>query len=628
MWKLVGKLLLLGAARRWAKRPTAAVETAALVLVLNERRLGRGAKREVLLRAAHVIFLPAAVIKAVRLARYLAAGKRRGPGDLDGAALPLPGPATAEAAAVAAAAAAAAGAADDGNAADPLAAAAAEAAAAAAGPVPSFRHQPPPLPPPVPRAEWGLLQIPEVAPEYAAWVRCLRNVLAQQGLRSLPPGVDPDGLETTRYLLYNGLLAAHKPADAARAVAATAARVTGSVNWRASYPFMSPRELQEWDDVTWWAGPDPDGTLWLHVHLARAVVRCNRGEGRQCVQAIISQLDQGTRVLMTQTPTEAAAALAAAAGRGGGGGAAAAARSTASSGTATPAPAPSAPASSAGSAAAGGGGTDSEEYDDEGGAGEGAAAGVAAAAARAGGGASTSGRGAGGGGGWRRSREARAGALGRGAGPGGVAGRLDDRIRVVVVGSGSNVRQALRMLPLFREFARLVQRHYPGRLRAMYLVDLPRGLRMSVGAVLNLLSTETRQKVKVCRIEDLPDCIAGAIAARETVQQRILAEQGLQGLGPAATGGEDGPDGGGGANAVGAAAAGGAGVGGSGAAGRLLAALALAAAAAVSRPLGRRTAAQQLQQLHELRLWLVRVVPALVMAAMACLTYKSLLARP
>ncbi|GFR40847.1 hypothetical protein Agub_g1496, partial [Astrephomene gubernaculifera] len=96
-----------------------------------------------------------------------------------------------------------------------------------------------------------------------------------------------------------------------------------------------------------------------------------------------------------------------------------------------------------------------------------------------------------------------------------AGGRLDDRIRVLVVGSGSNVRQGLRLLPLIREFARVVQRHYPGRLRSMYLADMPRGLRMGLGAVLNLLSVETRQKVKLCKIEDLPDCISGELLTRE-----------------------------------------------------------------------------------------------------------------
>ncbi|GFR40846.1 hypothetical protein Agub_g1495, partial [Astrephomene gubernaculifera] len=302
MWGLLGKLLLLGACRRIAKRPTAAVETAALVLALNERRIGRGCKRDVLVQAAHVILLPAAVIKTVRLIRYLAgggSGKRRcgaaggvcarGGG---GRGLPLAG-------ATAAAAAAAAGvpvedvaAAAAASEVDPLA------AAAAVSVLPTFRHQPPPLPRAVPRAEWGLIQIPEVAPEYAAWVRCLRNVLAQQGVRSLPAGLDPDGLELTRYLLYGGLLAASKPADAVRAVAGSAVRVASSASWRGSYPFMRGQELQDWEDVTWWAGPDPDGTLWLHVHLARAVGRCALGEGRQTVAAIVSQLEYGTRVLM------------------------------------------------------------------------------------------------------------------------------------------------------------------------------------------------------------------------------------------------------------------------------------------------------------------------------------------
>ncbi|GIL48089.1 hypothetical protein Vafri_4784 [Volvox africanus] len=365
---------------------------------------------------------------------------------------------------------------------------------------------------------------------------------------------------------------------------------------------MTPRELQDWDEVTWWAGPDPDGTLWLHVHLARAVVRCSRGEGRQCVQAIISQLDYGTRVLMMQP---AAAAAVGVVGSG---------PPSTSSGVSTPTawiPQPSAIVKATV-------GYVGESDEDE--------VGNAGVPVREGSDMSTSAHGCAGCGWRRRSMEAAAGSLGR-TGSGGVAGRLDDRIRVVVVGSGSNVRQVVRMLPLFREFARLVQRHYPGRLRAMYLVDMPRGLRMSVGAVLNLLSQETRQKVKVCRVEDLPDCISGAIAFREVAQQRKVAERGLQAP-VAVMQSQRGDDGDGSGSAADASGRGIPGNASSATVGRTLVAGLVLIVTAVLQPLRLRTAAAQLQQLHELRLWLVRVVPALVMAAMACLTYKSLLARP
>ncbi|KXZ45235.1 hypothetical protein GPECTOR_57g525 [Gonium pectorale] len=509
MWKLLGKLLLMGAARRWAKRPTAAVETAALVLVLNEHRLGHGPKRDML---------------------------------------------------------------------------------------------------------WGLVQIPEVAPEYGAWVGCLRNVLAAQGLRSLPPGFDPDGLELTRYLLYGGMLAAGKPAEAMRAVAATAAKVTGSLAWRAEYPFLGEGELQELRDVAWWVGPDPDGTLWLHLHLARAVGRCVAGQGRDVGRAVVSALEYGTRVLMCRPPAELAEAASAdgesddgSGGDGGGGG----------GGARFVVPSPS------------------------------VAAGATAAAGRAGGR-----------GGCRRGS-------GGGGGGGGTAelGRVDDRIRVVIVGTGSNVRQALRLFPCFREFTRLVQRHYPGRLRAMYLVDMPRGLRMGLGAILNLLSQETRQKVKLCKAEDLPDCIATALAAQEAAIQQMQQQQEQQnprGWGrssQASRGGggvlpadadPDADDAAAEADSLGSGAYG-AGGGGlpaadaSGAGGRLLLALTslwVAAMAALQpapapplagggpglRRMGPVVAAAQ--QLLELRLWLLRVLPAVLMAAMACLTYKSLLARP
>ncbi|KAG2436953.1 hypothetical protein HXX76_006469 [Chlamydomonas incerta] len=659
MWKLLGKLLLLGAARRWAKRPTAAVETAALVLVLNERRVGRGAKRDVLLRAAHIIFLPAAVIKTVRLIKRLADSGGRGIRGGGGGA----GPSSDQLAAATTADGAAASA-------DPL-------TAATALPLPTFRHQPPPLPKPIPRLEWGLVQVPECGPEYLAWAECVRNVLVQQGVRSLPPGLDPDGLEPLRYILYNGLLAAKNQSDAVRGVAASAVKIQGTMTWRASYPFMGEQELKTWEDVAWWEGPDPDGTLWLHLHLQRAVARCARGEGRRCIEAIISQLEYGTRVLMT-APLEAAAA---ALGGSRAGSVAAAWASTSTSAT----------ASTAGELdvdrlhelrgvrVAGG------RRGHPGGAAVAAEAAAAAAGGRRKGGApGAGGVKAGGAGGPPIS--------GPGTRTAAMAGRVDDRIKAVVVGSGSNVRQALRLFALMREFSRLVQRHYPGRLRTMYLTDMPRGLRMGLGAVLNLLSVETRQKVKLCKVEDLPDCIATALVTHEAARLEQLqhgATAGAGGVGVAASGAllpgrsgaAAGPLGAGssvavspmwrmltfgwaGSGSAGARAAGVVGLddddGGGGAGGDTDSVAdssyshgAGAAAAGAGADLhihdhadhalaaggaelngggvgGGQCLAGAAKQLLELRLWLLRALPALLMLLLlpACLSYKSLLARP
>lgn len=277
MWRQLGKLLALGVCRHFAKRSTAAVETAALVLVLTQKHVGRGPKRDVLVRAAHVIFIPAAIIKGVRLTKRLL-GKRTSDRLPPPSAQPLV----------------------SSSGSDPLSAAT----------IPTFRVQPPPLPKPLPRSDWGFVDIAQVAPTYAAWTRLLSNVLAQQGLRSLPPDFDPDGLELTRYLLYGGILAATKPADATRAVAATAQRVVSTINWRSTFEFMGEEEIKEWEDVFWWVGPDPDGTFWLHIHLARAVARAAQGEGRRCGQAVVSQLDRATRVMMKQAELAAAAALA------------------------------------------------------------------------------------------------------------------------------------------------------------------------------------------------------------------------------------------------------------------------------------------------------------------------------
>ncbi len=69
------QLLALGVCRHFAKRSTAAVETAALVLVLTKQHVGRGPKRDVLVRAAHVIFIPAAIIK---VSHWVALGRDLG----------------------------------------------------------------------------------------------------------------------------------------------------------------------------------------------------------------------------------------------------------------------------------------------------------------------------------------------------------------------------------------------------------------------------------------------------------------------------------------------------------------------------------------------------------------------
>lgn len=54
------------------------------------------------------------------------------------------------------------------------------------------------------------------------------QVLAQQGLRSLPPDFDPDGLELTRYLLYGGILAVSLDQAASCSCCGSSVRVAGS----------------------------------------------------------------------------------------------------------------------------------------------------------------------------------------------------------------------------------------------------------------------------------------------------------------------------------------------------------------------------------------------------------------
>lgn len=527
MLRLVAKVLMLGGLRKVAKRPTAALETAAVAVVCGQRflepHLGPpGSKRHALLRAAHIIFLPAAIIKGVRLVRRLA-GKRQKDR--------LP-----PRAAVQAAPAALAGPLDPLD--PPLA------------PPARMAIKYPPLPKALPRAQWGMTNVPEVAQSYSAWTKLLALVLERQfGVHSLPPDFDTDGLELLRHLLYSGcLLAAHKPADGARALSLAAQRVVATINWRDGYTFMSPEELRsEWDDVVWWEGPDENGTLWLHLHLARAVAACGRGQGSQCVQAVVSQLEHGVRAL--------GAARKRAAAEGATSAAPTPPMSTASS---LPREGSSLDALAAAAAATVAKGAGAVAHAASGGVPLGSlTAGAGGGAARRGGRGGADGRLA------MAGNACAAGAPGDGCGAGPcpsprphLGAASDDRLKVVVVGAGSNVRQALRLLPLLREFSHLVQRHYPGRLRAMFLAELPRGLRMSVGAVMNLLSAESRQKIKICKLIDLPESIATALAAREEARaalQSSCTRRRLFGGGPRGSGAS--------ASAGGAADAGAAGAG-------------------------------------------------------------------
>lgn len=144
----------------------------------------------------------------------------------------------------------------------------------------------------------------------------------------------------------------------------------------------------------------------------------------------------------------------------------------------------------------------------------------------------------------------------------------------------------------------------------------------------------------MCRAEDLPDCISAALAAREGREGGVLPEQLRRLVGA----GRDNDDGDGdrndsavssvrhlrGASSSVAAAASARGLhGGSNGTGFIRTALAALVSAALAVLSGGLFSPQHPgPQLRELRMWVVRVVPALVMAAMACLTCKNLLARP
>jgi len=55
-----------------------------------------------------------------------------------------------------------------------------------------------------------------------------------------------------------------------------------------------------------------------------------------------------------------------------------------------------------------------------------------------------------------------------------------------------------RVINIVKTIATTLNRHYPGRLHRLYLVDPPRMIAVPLHAVLPLLHKETAQKVQLC----------------------------------------------------------------------------------------------------------------------------------
>eukprot|EP00879_Flechtneria_rotunda_P010825 GHRR01011314.1.p1 GENE.GHRR01011314.1~~GHRR01011314.1.p1 ORF type:complete len:584 (+),score=168.73 GHRR01011314.1:153-1904(+) len=159
----------------------------------------------------------------------------------------------------------------------------------------------------------GLSVVPRVDPrvprslaEYCAiyreWLLLLRGRLAQSGLE-LPDMFDPeqDGdEELMRFALCYNILQARSLKDALVAMDRTVLNIKEFVVWYSKYSFIKPGDLEAWQRIAWWEGPDSDGHLWLMIDF-RAAVQASRTHGPDLVaRVLVSFLEYGVRHLVPE----------------------------------------------------------------------------------------------------------------------------------------------------------------------------------------------------------------------------------------------------------------------------------------------------------------------------------------
>lgn len=66
----------------------------------------------------------------------------------------------------------------------------------------------------------------------------------------------------------------------------TLANVRDYVNWWPKYAFLRGPDLEAWQHITWWEGPDPQGYLWLVIDN-RAAVAASKAHGPEPVARVL-----------------------------------------------------------------------------------------------------------------------------------------------------------------------------------------------------------------------------------------------------------------------------------------------------------------------------------------------------
>ena len=74
--------------------------------------------------------------------------------------------------------------------------------------------------------------------------------------------------------------------DALVAMDRTLSNVRDFVNWHAKYPFLRGPDLEAWQRITWWDGPDDEGYLWLVIDN-KAAVSASKTHGPELVARIL-----------------------------------------------------------------------------------------------------------------------------------------------------------------------------------------------------------------------------------------------------------------------------------------------------------------------------------------------------
>jgi hypothetical protein len=74
--------------------------------------------------------------------------------------------------------------------------------------------------------------------------------------------------------------------DALVAMDRTLSNVRDFVNWHSKYPFLRGPDLEAWQRITWWDGPDDQGHLWLIIDN-KAAVSASKTHGPELVARIL-----------------------------------------------------------------------------------------------------------------------------------------------------------------------------------------------------------------------------------------------------------------------------------------------------------------------------------------------------